>query len=563
MSEQPEVLVLNDDESSHSPVVGDLKDRYRLTEVRSLPEAMRRFSQPNPPEYCLVGKAAAEFSASVNSSSLLAQLPDAILEIDQYHRIRWANRAAQRLLNLPIETHELKLFDQWEQAQIVGPDFCPVNSVMATGKQARTTVRIDDRTFFDFTVTPIPGNAPDGSKLLLATLRDTSEEVLHQQKLDAVHQAGLDLGDLDREDVLDLSPYERIELLKSKLLHYTQELLEFDTVEVRVIDHNSGELKPLLDFGMDPTAASRELMACPQGNGVTGFVASSGKSYLCEDTTNDPLYLPGAADAKSSLTVPLIRHDVVLGTFNVESPQPGGFSASDLRFLELFCREVATALNTLELLEVEKETSVAANTKKMLCEVADPVDEILSDTSWMFERFSASDSEVCERVQRILNHTQDIRKLIRKNTNTANCESVRASTPSKQDAHPYLAGKRILVVDVDVEIRKSAHEILEQFDLTVDAVRTADEALRMVRTFSYHVVIADKSPPDMKGSEMFRQLRQIHEHLPIMLMTGFGYDGEHTLVKCREMGMRKTLYKPFIVDQLIKAIEDAVTVNPQ
>ena len=28
------------------------------------------------------------------------------------------------------------------------------------------------------------------------------------------------------------------------------------------------------------------------GNGVTGFVAATGKSYLCEDTTNDPLYLP-------------------------------------------------------------------------------------------------------------------------------------------------------------------------------------------------------------------------------------------------------------------------------
>lgn len=557
MSNQPEVLVLSERENSLDPVVNELKSRYRLLEVSSLSEAIRQFRSANPPEFCVLGKGAISDSALIDSTGLLSQLPDAVLEIDQYHRIRWANRSAHRLLNIPPDDPEPRLFDLWTNAQIVGPDFCPVNSVMATGKQAKTTVKIDDRSFFDLTVTPIPGNSQDGSKLLLATLRDTSEEVLQQQKLDAVHQAGLDLGDLDSEDVLDLSPYERIELLKSKLLHYTRELLEFDTVEVRVLDPETGKLKPLLDFGMDIDAASRELMAQPQGNGVTGFVASTGKSYLCEDTTNDPLYLPGAVGAKSSLTVPLVRHEMVLGTFNVESPQIGAFTASDLRFLELFCREVAIALNTLELLEVEKETSVAASTKKMLCEVSDPVDEILSDASWLFEKFCGGESEVCTRIQRIINHTQDIRKLIRENRTSESGEVTRAST--SRSTHPHLAGKRILVVDTSVEVRKQAHEILERYDMVVDAVRTADEALRMVRTFSYHAVIADKSPPDMKGTEMFRQLRQIQDHLPIMLTTGFGYDGEHTLVRCREMGMRKTLYKPFIVDQVVKAIEDALT----
>ena len=34
---------------------------------------------------------------------------------------------------------------------------------------------------------------------------------------------------------------------------------------------------------------------------MTGFVAATGKSYLCEDTTEDPLYLEGVKGAKSSL----------------------------------------------------------------------------------------------------------------------------------------------------------------------------------------------------------------------------------------------------------------------
>ena len=322
VSEQPEVLFLTD-QPAISPFVEDLRSHCQLTPVNSLQEAVQRLKGPNPPEFCLLGKSDNGISETIQTSGLLSQLPDAVLEIDQYQRIRWANRSAYRLLKIPPDAVDAKLFDLWTTAQIVGPDFCPVNSVMATGKQVKTTVKLDEKSYFDLTVTPIPGNASDGSKLLLATLRDTSDEVLRQQKLNAVHQAGLDLGDLDCEDVMDLSPHERVELLKSKLLHYTQELLEFDTVEIRVIDQESGELKPLLDFGMDPLAANRPLMAEPQGNGVTGFVASTGRSYLCEDTTNDPLYLPGAAGAKSSLTVPLIRHEIVLG--DVQRGEPASW----------------------------------------------------------------------------------------------------------------------------------------------------------------------------------------------------------------------------------------------
>jgi len=40
----------------------------------------------------------------------------------------------------------------------------------------------------------------------------------------------------------------------------------------------------------------------------------------------------------------------VIGTFNVESPEPRAFGDSDQQFLEIFARDVAVALNTLEAL---------------------------------------------------------------------------------------------------------------------------------------------------------------------------------------------------------------------
>src|SRR5436190_18708787 len=137
---------------------------------------------------------------------------------------------------------------------------------------------------------------------------------------------------------------------------------------------------------MEVTAEKRTLQALTQNNGVTGFVAATGKSYLCEDTTEDPLYLEGAEGAKSSLTVPLMLHDEVIGTFNVESPEPRAFSESDLQFLEIFTRDVAVSLNTLELLVAEKVSAASQSVEAIHSAVALPVDAILNDAVNIMER---------------------------------------------------------------------------------------------------------------------------------------------------------------------------------
>ena len=56
----------------------------------------------------------------------------------------------------------------------------------------------------------------------------------------------------------------------------------------------------------------------------------------------------------------------------------------------------------------------------------------------------------------------------------------------------------------------------------------------------------------------FRKIRETHEHLPVILMTGFGYDSTHSIVKAREMGLQTVLYKPFRLDQLLTAVDIAV-----
>src|SRR5207249_1279625 len=153
-----------------------------------------------------------------------------------------------------------------------------------------------------------------------------------QQKLDALHQAGRELAALDPAQLSEMSVEERIELVKLNIRRFTRDLLHYDVVEIRLLDRQTNRLEPLLEEGMTSEAAGRVLLVKAEGNGVTGFVAATGKSYLCPDTATDPLYIEGAAGARSSLTVPLLLEDHVIGTFNVESPRVGAFGEEDLQF---------------------------------------------------------------------------------------------------------------------------------------------------------------------------------------------------------------------------------------
>ena len=43
--------------------------------------------------------------------------------------------------------------------------------------------------------------------------------------------------------------------------------------------------------------------------------------------------------------------------------------------------------------------------------------------------------------------------------------------------------------------------------------------------------------------------------MPLVLMTGFGYDPGHSIVKARQAGLQAVLYKPFRLDQLLDTVE--------
>lgn len=556
----PQILIYGVSEQRLQPVVQGLAQQCRLIRAESVTDAIRALAHEDVQGVCVLGASISPTGFLLETRGLLQQIPDGLALLDASSNILWHNARLRELAKTDQALEGCPFFSLFANAELLGPDFGPLHTALASGETARTLMRVGEMCFLELSATPIANSGDEFPSHLLTTVRDVSSETIERQKLDAIYRAGLELGDLQPQDVLEMSVDDRIELLKSKILYYTRDVLEFETVEIRLLEPEAKRLKPLLAVGMDPLAENRELYASPDHNGVTGFVAATGRSYLCDDTGKDPLYLPGAPGARSSLTVPLVLHDEILGTFNVESPRPGAFSQADLQFLELFCREVAIALNTLNLLMVEKATSVTESSLQLLHDVAGPADEILNDAAWMREKYIGQDPAVTQKLDRILTHTQQIRELIQQAGVSMTANLPQTGQDGEAD-FGSLRSRRILVVDADKDIRRAAHELLGRYGCIVETAHDGCEALLMARTFKYDAVLADIRLPDMSGAECFRQFRELNAELPVVLMTGFGYDSNHSLVKARQMGMKTVLYKPFRRDLLLKAMRE--TIQPE
>jgi CheY-like chemotaxis protein len=483
---------------------------------------------------------------------ILRSMPDGVVVLDSDNKVIWSNH---RLCEWTGQESivGINFYAALKSPEILGPDLCPFNTARASGRPSSSTLRADDEYFRVHAA--VLGD--DASRDLVVTLRNVTTEVEQQQKLASIHSAGMELSNLTPEELFRMTIEERIELLKQNILHFTQHLLNFNVVEIRLLDARTRRLEPLLAEGMSTEAAQRVLFADANNNGVTGFVAATGKSYICEDTATDPLYLEGFLGGRSSLTVPIKLHEEVIGTFNVESPEPRSFGDSDQQFLEIFSRNVAVALNTLELLVVERAGAAAMSVEAIHSAVALPVDDILNDAVNIMERYIGHEPEVAERLQRILRGARDIKQMIHQ---VGQQMAPSQALPQGQAPdRPKLRGRRILVVDADEAVRTAAHRSLDRFGCIVETAHDGSEAFCMVRNLAkgqkYDVIIADVRLPDMTGYDVLMKLREVIDPVPLVLMTGFGYDPGHSIVKARQAGLKSVLYKPFRLDQLLDTVE--------
>ena len=148
----------------------------------------------------------------------LEQWPAGVAVLDPSLEITWCNdrlRVLSQSDELPVGRG---FYDLLGSPEILGPDLCPFHTAIGRGEPARSTLKLDEKRFYDVHVTPLLDGETDSAggdvRSLIALVRDVSSQVQQQEKLHAIHQAGLELGDLMPQEILEMTVEDRIELLK-------------------------------------------------------------------------------------------------------------------------------------------------------------------------------------------------------------------------------------------------------------------------------------------------------------------------------------------------------------
>ena len=81
------------------------------------------------------------------------------------------------------------------------------------------------------------------------------------------------------------------------------------------------------------------------------------------------------------------------------------------------------------------------------------------------------------------------------------------------------------------------------------------DALREIVTGHVDLVLTDIAMPDMDGYELYWRIKDHDPELPVIMMTGFGYDTSHVLVRAKSDGLQDVLFKPFEIEKLVDLID--------
>ncbi len=488
---------------------------------------------------------------------LLGALGEGVCLCDPAGRLIWANRKYQQFNHAVSKKVERTCQDV---ARHYADRIEPLEDA-----SRRFAFQTEDNRFFEMIASPVvdPRSSAPESLRILAIVWDTTKSRRLQQQLDAIDAAGSELVRIESDAVASLNTAQRLTLLEDKIINFTKELMHFDHFNIYLLEKQTRRLLPVMTVGMPQTVADYDLRAETTGNGISGYVAATGRSYICHDVQNDPRYLPGLDNAASSLSVPLRLHDQVIGVFNIESLTPGAFSEDDRQIAEIFGRYVALALNILDLLVVERVTTSGTVAVNVIGEISQPLNDITAEAEGLREKV-ITDPIALRHVDRVLALVSTVRRKVEDVAKGP--RSILGIQEAIENAQidPLLLNRHVLVADDEPNIRETIQAVLTRRGCRVTVCENGQEAIDLLsraRAGDFDLVISDISMPDHNGYQVFAAARRLDSTVPVILMTGFGYDPHHSIVRASQEGLQCVLFKPFQVDQLLDEVGKAARLH--
>jgi len=117
-------------------------------------------------------------------------------------------------------------------------------------------------------------------------------------------------------------------------------------------------------------------------------------------------------------------------------------------------------------------------------------------------------------------------------------------------------GERILVVDDEPTVLMFCTRALSRMGYEAQGASSGEEALALLKTGAFDVLVTDVAMPGMNGIELLRQAREILPELVVVVITGVG--SIDLAIKALRGGAQDFLPKPFTPLELKSAVDRAL-----
>jgi CheY-like chemotaxis protein len=544
------LLVLHGPALESQGILGLLREHFDVQIVGELDEAL---SAMRASQFDAVLAETADFLplergiVTQQAAAVLDTLGDGVCIVGPSGELAWANRR--------IREADPRLLD--ELCRLCAKAYREFRGGEGGGDRGRRfSLMPEDGTYYEVLCSPVRDHQGQVRQVAAVAVNATMRR-RQQQKLNAIDRAGRELVSLEREAVAQRDAAQRLRLLEERIIRCSRDVLQYQHFALLLLDEPTNRLEMIIAEGLDEEAWEHELFASAENNGICGYVAATGRSYVCSDVRSDRRYLPGLTNARSSLTVPLRFHDRVIGVLNVESDQPGAFGEEDRQFAEIFAHYVALALNILNLLVTERHTTHTQLSGSICAELTGPINDLIVEASELMEDYIGHD-DLRRRLGAIIDRGAQVRRSIRQLADApAGGVLGGPSAPLRED--PVLRGKRILIADDEEALRQTVRDVLVPYGCEVATAADGEEALERLSEQAYDLVISDIKMPKASGYDVFAAVKAASPSTPVILITAFGYDPRHSIVRARQEGLSAVLLKPFKVDELLAECRAALS----
>jgi signal transduction histidine kinase len=165
-----------------------------------------------------------------------------------------------------------------------------------------------------------------------------------------------------------LDPQEALQLIIAEAVR----VMRASSGSVVLINPTNGFLEIHASHGLPDRAAELKLRV---GEGITGWVARTGKPARVGDVSRDSRYIMLRAEVRAELAVPLEVNGELRGVLNVDSEQPEAFSAEDQDLLEALAQQAAGVIHNTWLYE---QLRLKARLFETLASVSQTINSTLS-----------------------------------------------------------------------------------------------------------------------------------------------------------------------------------------